>query len=80
MPGGLYSMISDRDVWAIIAYLWQVKLVKNKVPRGVYRIPLPPAWGQKRSRPEVSRKDKLKYGAYLAGPLGHCQPPMSLPQ
>ena len=72
MPGGLYSMISDRDVWAIIAYLRQVKPVKNKVPRGVYRIPLPPAWGQKRSRPEVSRKDKLKYGAYLAGPLGHC--------
>lgn len=72
MAGGLYSKISDQDIRAIIAYLRQVKPVKNKVPRGKYRIPLPPAWGPKRSVPEVSRKDKVKYGAYLAGPLGHC--------
>ncbi|MBT4092524.1 MAG: c-type cytochrome, partial [Nitrospinaceae bacterium] len=72
MPGGLYAKISDRDLRAIIAYLRQVKPVKNNVPRGKYRIPLPPAWGPNKSVPEVSRTDKVKYGEYLAGPLGHC--------
>jgi mono/diheme cytochrome c family protein len=72
MPSKLYTKISDRDVRAIIAYLRQVKPIKNKVPRPNYRIKLPPAWGPKRSVPEVSRKDKVKYGEYLAGPLGHC--------
>ncbi len=73
MPIGLYRDISDRDVRAIVAYLRKVKPVKNKVPRGVYRIPLPPAYGPPvKSVPEVSRSEKVKYGEYLAGPLGHC--------
>ena len=72
MSGELYARISDRDVRAIIAYLRQVKPLNNFVPRGTYRIPLPPAWGPKKSVPEVSREDKVKYGEYLAGPLGHC--------
>lgn len=73
MPVVLYRGISDRDVRAIVAYLRKLKPVKNKVPRGVYRIPLPPAYGPPvKSVPEVSRGDKVKYGEYLAGPLGHC--------
>lgn len=72
MPGELYAKVSDRDVRAIIAYLRQVKPIKNKLPKSSYKIKLPPAWGPKISVPEVSRKDKVKYGEYLAGPLGHC--------
>jgi mono/diheme cytochrome c family protein len=73
MPIGLYRGISDRDVRAIVAYLRSVKPMRNKVPKSVYRMPLPPAYGPPvKSVPEVSRSDKVRYGEYLAGPLGHC--------
>lgn len=73
MPFWLYRDIADDDVNAMVAYLRTVKPVKNKVPDSVYRIPLPPAWG-----PAVAgvtappRTDKVAYGGYLAGPVGHC--------
>lgn len=73
MPFGLYRGLSDRDVNAIVAYLRVVKPVRNQVPKSVYRIPLPPAWGPPvGSVAEVPREDKVRYGAYIAGPLGHC--------
>jgi mono/diheme cytochrome c family protein len=73
MPIALYSRISDRDVQAIVAYIRNLKPVKNVVPKSVYNIPLPPAYGPPvTSVAEVARDDKLAYGAYLAGPLGHC--------
>ena len=73
MPFELYRRMSDRDVRAIVAYLRTRKPVRSKVPAPVYRIPLPPAYGPPvKSVPEVSRADKVKYGEYLAGPLGHC--------
>ncbi len=50
-----------------------VKPVRNQVPKSVYRIPLPPSWGPPvGSVAEVPRDDKVRYGAYIAGPLGHC--------
>lgn len=73
MPIIFYRGMADDDLKAIIAYLRAQPAVKNKVPKSEYRIPLPPSYG-----PEVkkvvapSRKDTLKYGAYLAGPAGHC--------
>ena len=73
MPIMFYRGMADADLKAIIAYLRAQPAVKNKVPKSEYRIPLPPSYG-----PEVkkvvapSRKDTLKYGAYLAGPAGHC--------
>lgn len=73
MPFGLYRGIADDDVRAIVAYLRTVKPVANKVPATVYRMPLPASWG-----PPVSgvaappRTDKVAYGAYLGGPVGHC--------
>jgi len=73
MPFGLYRGISDRDVKAIVAYLRSVKPVKNVIPKSSYKFPLPPAYG-----PPVGKviapdqKDQLAYGAYLAGPVGHC--------
>ncbi|MFP6729313.1 MAG: cytochrome c [Alphaproteobacteria bacterium] len=73
MPIGLYSGISDNDLAAIIAYLRSVPSVRNIVPRSEFRIPLPPSYGPPvGSVPETPRDDPVVYGAYLAGPLGHC--------
>lgn len=73
MPSLLYRGISDRDVRAIVAYMRTVKPIRNTVPRSEYRIPLPSAWGPPVDYvPEVSRENRIAYGAYLAGPLGHC--------
>ena len=73
MPVSLYRHLSDRDVAAIVAYLRQVRPVRNAVPASVYRIPLPPSYGPPVANvPDVPRRDKLRYGAYLAGPAGHC--------
>lgn len=73
MPIALYRGISDADVNALVAYLRQVKPVSNRIARSSYTVPLPPSYG-----PPVSNvsapppSDRLAYGAYLAGPLGHC--------
>jgi mono/diheme cytochrome c family protein len=74
MPFGFYRNMSDEDLAAIVAYLRQVKPVKNAVPKSEYHIPLPPSYGPpiKKAVKAPSPKDQLAYGAYLAGPLGHC--------
>lgn len=73
MPYEFYRHLSDNDVRAIVAYLRSVPAVKNAVPRSVYRMPLPAAYGPPvGSVPEVPRTDAVAYGAYMAGPLGHC--------
>jgi len=73
MPIGLYRGISDRDVMAIVAYLRSVKPVKNSVPKSNYKIPLPPSYGPPVAGvSDPAKDDKLAYGAYLAGPAGHC--------
>ena len=47
--------------------------MKNTVPRSEYRIPLPPTYGPPVDGvPEAPRDDWVAYGAYLAGPRGHC--------
>ena len=74
MPFMFYRGLSDDDLGAIIAYLRAQPPVKHAVPKSDYRIKLPPNYGPaitaKVTAP--SRKDAVKYGAYLAGPLGHC--------
>jgi mono/diheme cytochrome c family protein len=74
MPIPLYRSLSDEDVHAIVAYIRSVPPVVNKVPKSEYRIPLPPAYGPPIAAvvPTPPRTDKVAYGAYLAGPLGHC--------
>lgn len=73
MPIALYRGMSDADARAIVAYLRRVKPVANKVPKSKYKVPLPPSYGPPVAKvPAPSRKDKVAYGAYLAGPLGHC--------
>jgi mono/diheme cytochrome c family protein len=74
MPIMFYRGMADDDLKAIVAYLRAQPAVKNAVPKSEYRIKLPPSYGpeikQKVSAP--SRNDAVKYGEYLAGPLGHC--------
>jgi mono/diheme cytochrome c family protein len=73
MPIDQYRRMSDRDVKALVAYLRQVKPVHNQVPPSEYHIPLPTSYGPPAgSVPEVARGNPVTYGAYLAGPLGHC--------
>jgi len=73
MPIGLYRQMSDRDVQALVAYLHQARPVRNQVAASEYRIPLPESYGPPvGSVAEVARDDAVAYGAYLAGPLGHC--------
>ncbi|HUQ74288.1 MAG TPA: c-type cytochrome [Burkholderiales bacterium] len=74
MPIELYRRMSDDDLRAIVAYLRAQPPVRNAVAKSEYRIKLPPNYGpeikQKVSAP--GSKDPVKYGEYLAGPLGHC--------
>lgn len=74
MPIAFYRGVSDQDLKAIVAYLRAQPAVKNAVPKSEYRIPLPKNYGPAITKPvsAPSRKDPVKYGAYLAGPLGHC--------
>jgi len=74
MPFNFYRSMADADLDAIIAYLRTVPPVRNTVPKSVYNLPLPPAWTPPVTQPIVAppRTDTLAYGAYLAGPLGHC--------
>ena len=73
MPIEVYRGMSDADVAALVAYLRKVKPVRNAVPKSVYRMPLPDSYGPPVGAvAEVPAHDRLAYGAYLAGPLGHC--------
>jgi cytochrome c553 len=74
MPIAFYRGISDADAKALAAYLRAQPPVKNVVPKSEYRIKLPPAYGPPIRQPIAAppRSDPVKYGAYLAGPLGHC--------
>lgn len=73
MPFPLYRDISDEDITAIVAYLRTVPPVTNKTEPSAYEFPLPPNWGPPPGIvPEPDRENPVEYGAYLAGPLGHC--------
>ena len=73
MPIELYRGIADGDLAAIVAYMRTVPAIRNRVPPSRYNFPLPPSYGPPVAAvAEVPRADQLAYGAYLAGPLGHC--------
>ncbi|MCW5772975.1 MAG: cytochrome c [Rhodospirillaceae bacterium] len=73
MPFELYRRMSDTDLKAIVAYLRTVKPVHHKVKKSVYHMPLPKSYGPPvGSVPDVPRSNLVAYGAYLAGPVGHC--------
>jgi mono/diheme cytochrome c family protein len=73
MPIHFYRGISDEDVAAMAAYLKSQPPVRNPVARSDYKVPLT-SYGPPLTAPvpTPSRTDLIKYGEYLAGPLGHC--------
>lgn len=73
MPVAMYRDLSDADAKAIVAYIRKVKPVSNKVAKSEYKVPLPPNYGPPVGSVKApSPKDKVAYGAYLAGPVAHC--------
>jgi mono/diheme cytochrome c family protein len=73
MPLDWYRKMSDDDAAAIIAYIRTVKPVRHAVEKSQYKIPLPPSYGPPIGHVTAPpRTDKIAYGGYLAGPVGHC--------
>jgi mono/diheme cytochrome c family protein len=73
MPIPVYRQLSDRDAQAIAAYLRSVMPIRHRVARTRYDIPLPPAYGPPVTHAEAPPPtDRIAYGGYLAGPVGHC--------
>src|SRR5579862_5749650 len=73
MPIGFYRGLSDADVAAIAAYVHGVRPINHAVARSQYKIALPPAYGPPVGHVAAPpRTDKVAYGGYLAGPVGHC--------
>jgi hypothetical protein len=73
MAIALYRNISDSDVRAMVAYLRSVPAVRNEVPKSIYNIPLPENYGPPVATvADIEPGVTAEYGAYLAGPVGHC--------
>jgi cytochrome c553 len=73
MPVPVYRQLSDGDAAAIAAYLKSLKPVRQAVARTQYKIPLPPSYGPPVEHVDAPpQKDRVAYGGYLAGPVGHC--------
>ena len=73
MPFEFYRGLSDRDVEAIAIYLKGLRPIRHAVARSQFKVPLPPSYGPPVTHvPEPDRRDKIAYGAYLAGPVAHC--------
>jgi hypothetical protein len=72
MPVDAYRDMSDEDLTAIARYLHTIKPVRHQVGRTRYINP--PAAHDLTVANVVAppRQDRLAYGAYLAGPVGHC--------
>jgi len=73
MPIEWYRQLSDRDARSIAVYLKSIKPIRHAVARSQYKIPLPPSYGPVVDHvADPDRKNKIAYGAYLAGPVAHC--------
>ena len=73
MPFEVYKGLSDDDLASIVAYLRTVPAVENDPGTSKYNIPLPPAYGPPVTTvAAIPEGVTVEYGAYLAGPLGHC--------
>ena len=73
MPFEWYRQLSDRDATAIATYVHSVPPIRHAVERSQFKIPLPPSYGPPVGHVEAPPPaDKIAYGGYLAGPVGHC--------
>jgi mono/diheme cytochrome c family protein len=73
MPANYYKALLPGDLDAIVAYLRQVKAVKNEVTAPVYKLPVgrdvyPDA---EKGFTEADMRDPVRRGAYLVT-IGHC--------
>ena len=68
-----YRHLSDNDVKSIVLFLRSLPAVENDLPPSKYNMPLPKSYGPSVGHvPDISEKNKVEYGAYLAGPVAHC--------
>jgi mono/diheme cytochrome c family protein len=72
MSFGWYRGMSDTDAHAIAAYIKTVPAISNAVPPSTYSFPLTGYGPPITSVPDMPKTDQVKYGEYLAGPIGHC--------
>jgi mono/diheme cytochrome c family protein len=73
MPIRFYRQLSDRDAAAIAAYLRSVKPISHRVGRSRLKNPPPPSYGPPVTHvDEPPQEDRIAYGGYLVGPVGHC--------
>ena len=69
----VYRHLSDDDVKSIVLFLRSIPAVKNDLPTSQYKMPLPKSYGPPVINvKDISKMNKLEYGAYLAGPVAHC--------
>jgi mono/diheme cytochrome c family protein len=73
MPFTMYRGLSDEDVMSMVMFLRTLPAAPSDLPKSVYNIPLPPAYGPPvDSVAAVPQGVTIEYGAYLAGPVAHC--------
>jgi mono/diheme cytochrome c family protein len=72
MPVDTYRGMSDRDLAAIAKYLRSIRPIRHAVARTQYKNPPSPHDPTLVNVEGPPRQDRLAYGAYLAGPVGHC--------
>jgi mono/diheme cytochrome c family protein len=73
MPYAMYRGLSDDDVVSIVMFLRTLPAIPSELPKSVYNIPLPPAYGPPvETVAAVPQGVTVEYGAYLAGPVSHC--------
>lgn len=73
MPIEWYRKMSDEDAAAIVAYIRTLKPIRHEVEKSQFKVPLPSSYGPPVGHVTAPpRTDRIAYGAYLAGPLGHC--------
>jgi mono/diheme cytochrome c family protein len=71
MPIRFYRQLSDGDAAAIAAYLRSLKPISHEVGRTLFKDP-PPPWSPVTHVDEPPQADRVAYGGYLVGPVGHC--------
>lgn len=74
MPIAGYRQISDDDLAAIVAWLRAQPARRHAVPPSEFRGDPPRSYGPPITEAQSAppRDDAVRWGAYLAGPLGHC--------
>ena len=69
----VYRHLSDNDVKSMVLFLRSLPAVENDLPLSKYNMPLPASYGPPVGHVvDISKNDKVAYGAYLAGPVAHC--------